>query len=191
MSAAPDYPTAREITRQFGGKWDGKAGRAKCPVKTHKSDPTPLSISTGRNGQLLLHCFAGCSFEEITDAAGIDHRVTMPMSLDLYAHAKMLPVAFLQELGLRDDTCNGKPAVAIPYRDVDGKEVATRYRIGMHGKRFLWKKGTKTCLYGLDRLGSSTVAFLVEGESDAPTLWHHNFPAIGGQGCLGTAYHYT
>ena len=57
----------------------------------------------------------------------------------------------------------------------------------------LWRKGSKTCLYGLWRLeelhgcavvggGDTPLApqvVLVEGESDSHTLWHHGIPALG------------
>jgi hypothetical protein len=48
--------------------------------------------------------------------------------------------------------------------------------------RFRWKTGTKPCLYGLARLSEARAAgfvVLVEGESDAQTLWYHGVPALG------------
>ena len=46
----------------------------------------------------------------------------------------------------------------------------------------LWRKGDKPLLYGLSRLQEARDAghvVLVEGESDAQTLWLHRFPALG------------
>jgi hypothetical protein len=40
-----------------------------CPA--HDDRLPSLSISCGADGKLLLHCFAGCSFEEIISAAGL------------------------------------------------------------------------------------------------------------------------
>lgn len=44
---------------------------ARCPAHDDR-DPS-LSIAVGRNGKPLLHCFAGCSYEEIIGALGESH----------------------------------------------------------------------------------------------------------------------
>src|SRR6266478_5794688 len=42
---------------------------ARCPAHT---DRTPsLSIRIGGDGRVLLHCFAGCSYEKIRRALGL------------------------------------------------------------------------------------------------------------------------
>lgn len=45
-------------------------GNFRCPA--HDDKNASLSISAGRNGEVLLHCFAGCSFESIMDAIGLN-----------------------------------------------------------------------------------------------------------------------
>ena len=70
----------------------------------------------------------------------------------------------------------------IPYYDKNGKIIATRYRNHPNNpQRFSWKKGSKTILYGLWRLKQYTDDYivLVEGESDAQTLWYYGVQAIG------------
>ena len=56
-------------------------------------------------------------------------------------------------------------------------------RIAMKGgDRFRWKKGSKPLPYGLWRLEKAKSVgnlVLVEGASDAQTLWYHNIPALG------------
>src|SRR4030095_16368467 len=55
-------------------------------------------------------------------------------------------------------------------------------RTAAEDNRFRWKSGSKPFLYGLDRLQAGTDAghvVLVEGESDAHTLWFHGIPALG------------
>lgn len=47
---------------------------AKCPH--HDDHKQSLSVNTGRDGSLLLRCHAGCSFEEILEAAGFDSRAS-------------------------------------------------------------------------------------------------------------------
>jgi len=110
-------------------------------------------------------------------------------TLEEYAAAKILPMAFLRSLGLRDQTYIKTPAMRIPYFGENGHEVlSTQYRVGLHKAkdgpdlRFRFKSGNKAVPYGQWRLldararGSIT---LVEGASDCHTLWYHGEPALG------------
>jgi hypothetical protein len=105
------------------------------------------------------------------------------LTLEQYAAAKGLPVQFLHSLGVGQIYFSGPLVVKIPYRDAAGQEVAVRFRLAMTGaERFRWKKGTKPCLYGLWRgadMRREGFMVLVEGESDAQTLWYHGIPAFG------------
>ncbi|MEN9419343.1 MAG: hypothetical protein RI988_2963 [Pseudomonadota bacterium] len=47
----------------------GKGYSDRCPA--HEDQHNSLSIGVGRDGRLLLKCHAGCTFEEILDAAGV------------------------------------------------------------------------------------------------------------------------
>ncbi len=107
--------------------------------------------------------------------------------LAMYAKTKGLPMEFLVALGV-EEIANPKRskqrALRIPYRDASGHISRTRFRVSMTGKvRFIWDdKGESigTMLYGLDRLGAAdSLGILVEGESDAQTLWFHEFTALG------------
>ena len=58
----------------------------------------------------------------------------------------------------------------------------TRYRNHpSNPQRFMWKKGSKTILYGLWKLKEFKEDYivLVEGESDAQTLWYYGVQALG------------
>ncbi len=110
-----------------------------------------------------------------------------PCTLEAYSEKTRLPVAFLRRLKLSDMSYMGTPAVRIPYLREDGAEGAVRFRVAL-GKspegndRFRWRKGSKPILYGLWRIHQAReagYAFLVEGESDCHTLWHHGLPALG------------
>jgi putative DNA primase/helicase len=61
--------TADEIVRRLAGTWYGDRALARCPVEGHgkgRGDLSPsLSIAVGRNGRVLLHCFAGCQAKDI------------------------------------------------------------------------------------------------------------------------------
>jgi hypothetical protein len=82
----------------------------------------------------------------------------------------------------------GESAIRIPYRNPDGSEAAVRFRTALdktgdgRDDRFRWRKGDKPTLYGLERLEKikeSGYVVLVEGESDAQTLWYHGIAALG------------
>ena len=47
-----------------------------CPA--HKDVNPSLHISDGGNGKILIHCFAGCSFENIVKALGLDKSIFAP-----------------------------------------------------------------------------------------------------------------
>ena len=57
------------LTRDLGGKWYGRYGRACCPACGSENKHNPaLSIRQGNSGNLLLWCFRGCEFTDILDA---------------------------------------------------------------------------------------------------------------------------
>jgi hypothetical protein len=187
---------------------NGAGWSAKCPA--HEDGRNSLTIHR-RDGKWLVHCHAGCSWQEIVAAMGASPRdlfdpdggkgergmpippnnpatVQPPtpqvdgLSVEQYATTRALPVEFLKNCGLSDVGFTGRPAVRIPYFGPGGEELAIRFRIAHAGDRFRWKSGSKPCLYGLNRIADARDkghVVLVEGESDAHTLWHHGIPAIG------------
>jgi hypothetical protein len=60
------------LTRLRGVRRYRDAWMARCPA--HEDRVPSLGIREGRNGRVLLHCFAGCTVEAICAAIGI--RVT-------------------------------------------------------------------------------------------------------------------
>ena len=55
---------ASNLTAVLGGHWHGSNGLAFCPA--HHNTRTPaLSLKDGRDGKLLVHCFAGCSWQDV------------------------------------------------------------------------------------------------------------------------------
>jgi hypothetical protein len=111
-----------------------------------------------------------------------DLEISTGCTVDRYAEAKRLPVDFLRSLGISDYADSRWPAtrvLRIPYRNAEGNEAAVRIRYALAGGRFLWRKGSKPLLYGLDRVKSAEKIVLVEGESDCHTLWHHGIAALG------------
>jgi len=180
---------------------------ARCPA--HEDRQSSLSVGLGADERVLLKCFAGCPVEAVVQALGLQLRDLFPesrrdggggggstppktdahtrtlggLTLAEYAKAKRLKEDFLRQLGLSDVSYLGYPAVRIPYFDPIGIEIAVQFRLALDGdNRFRWKTGSKPCLYGLGLLGHAITAgyvVLVEGPSDAQTLWFHEIPALG------------
>jgi hypothetical protein len=153
-----------------------------------------LSVGEGNDGRILLKCFAGCSVAAVVAALGLETADLMPESrhalrgctLVEYAAAKRLPVDFLKSLGVSEIGYSGVRVIRIPYKDAAGRELAVRFRLEIEKRspdnRFRWKAGSRPVLYGLWRLQEAHAArgiVLVEGESDAHTLWFHDIPAVG------------
>ena len=168
---------------------------ACCP--SHTDRHPSLSIGLGKDGRVLVHCFAGCSSEAIVSAMGLQMADLFPEQPTAFLHHprashqhvtvlqlaqdKKLPWQFLCNLGLTDIS----RGVRIPYYCLDGT-VAPRHRIrtALVAKDGSWwnKELGEIVPYGLERLEEARKAgflVLVEGESDCWTLWLHRFPALG------------
>jgi len=53
--------------------------RAKCPVhQKSNSQSRTLSIKEATDGNVLLHCFAGCGYEEVLSAIGLEKKHLFP-----------------------------------------------------------------------------------------------------------------
>lgn len=65
----------RTLVERLGGRWNANGGLCRCPAH---DDRTPsLSVRPGRT-RLLLHCFAGCTVEEILCA--LEHKQLLERS---------------------------------------------------------------------------------------------------------------
>ncbi len=178
-----------------------------------RGDTNPsVSVREGDDNRALVWCHAGCETEAVVSAWGLsmddlferhDGReeggsytsskttsTGQPATLENYAAYVGLPVGFLKEIGLTQITYDHASAVRMPYLDQSGEEVLlARYRVALTGKpKVKTKRGDKHRLYGLWNLEAARKAgyvWLVEGESDAQTLWYHGEPAAGIPGANG------
>jgi hypothetical protein len=178
-----------------------------CPA--HDDRRPSLGIDLRRNGEgpeVKIHCRSReCSKDEILDRVGLlwkdlfflrngshgrDRKVEVPgCTLEEYAAYKNLPLDFLSSapVALEDTTWSGKPAVGIPYMDVEGNELFWRFRTGLEktdpDTRMRSEKGAKIIApYGLNWLDvahEKNYVLLVEGESDAHVCWYRDIPALG------------
>ncbi|MCW5935035.1 MAG: AAA family ATPase [Fimbriimonadia bacterium] len=190
MKVYPNPNTQRFLNRLHSVKTTGQGWMARCPA--HEDKTPSLSISEGQNGTILIKCFAGCLPEAIMKALGLTlkdlypekgtatHLKPSPITLDSFAKAKRLPVDFLRGQGIREGSFSGNPALVFEYRDSYNNFLFERYRISLEAGGYRQPKGKQTAPYGLWRLPQqSRSLFLVEGESDALTLWYIDYPALG------------
>src|SRR5215218_9023572 len=172
MSNSPS-PLERVLSRLEGVQWCNGYVMARCPG--HDDREPSLSVSEGDDGRALVHCFAGCSFEEIIAAAGLTAKDAFPeeppsgprrggeftpsengryvdtpagCTLREYAEHKRLPVGFLREQHASEiPHYNGGPAVKMDYLDAEGAEVlCVRYRVSLDCKpKIKTRRGDKLC----------------------------------------------
>lgn len=130
----------------------------------------------------------GEAYKKLLGLAGVDDGERRPqggtakITVKSYGLQKRLPEEFLLELGIRNSK-NGD-YISIPYYDENKRVITTRMR--MHpgaNPRFKWMKGASGVkLYGTWKLQEARdmgYVVIVEGESDAQTLWLHGIPAVG------------
>ncbi|MBA2366470.1 MAG: hypothetical protein H0V77_08480 [Actinobacteria bacterium] len=65
-------PVEIVLDRLTGVRRSGKEWTARCPA--HEDRAPSLRVREGRNGQAVLHCFAGCSTPCVVSALGFEMR---------------------------------------------------------------------------------------------------------------------
>ncbi len=193
--AIPDAtrPIDNILARLQGVRKTAGGYTARCPA--HDDRQQSLSIGEGKEGEVLLHCFAGCQTENVVAALGLTmadlypQRQNRPASskmsaitVEELAHDKGLPVEFLKSVGVEQ----GIGGIKITYRLMDGSLAPRqRWRRALRakdGSSWLRGKGAPVPygLWMLERMREKSESLvLVEGESDCWTLWYHGFPALG------------
>ncbi|HZU01574.1 MAG TPA: AAA family ATPase [Ktedonobacteraceae bacterium] len=169
---------------------------AICPAH-HDSSPSLIVWEDATDDHVGLKCFSGCSRKAVVEAMGISEaalyvqlnppsRPKSPgLSLIDLALDKLIHPNFLMSLGIEEINHKGTSALRIPYYLQDGKPYArARIRTARIAKEgSTWTAGQESLIpYGLERLEDARNAgylVIVEGESDAWTLWMHHFPALG------------
>jgi 5S rRNA maturation endonuclease (ribonuclease M5) len=166
--------TAAQIAAALGGKQSGSGWIARCPC--HRDNTPSLSISEGRDGKILLHCHAGCSFASVR-----------------------------AEIHRRGFTLDGKPArlprmrvlAEYDYCDADGRVLYQVQRWAPKEFRQRRPNGEGGWINNLDgvvrvpyRLPEmlaepNHTIFIVEGEKDADRLWEEGLTATTNAGGAG------
>lgn len=155
-----DALSALQRTTGHAPKLNGHGYICHCPA--HEDETPSLSISEGDNGKVLLYCHAGCSYEAITAALGLDRK----------------PATQAPKNGAR------RLVATYSYHAADGVEVRQKlrydpkdFRIRHQGASGEWvyKAGPgPAVLYRLPELQAAITkgetVFVCEGEKDADRL---------------------
>ena len=172
-------------------KWPDKKGYF-WPLCPYHNDKKPGNFSVGEKGFNCFSCNASGNHMELAKKLNIDIKkfTDKGITLDDYERLKKLPREFLEEIGVKQIKRKGKIVVEIPYFDEENNRLAVRLRISWQGvEKFSWRSNPKIIPYGLWRLGElqscaengggKKKILLVEGESDAQTLWFYKQSALG------------
>jgi DNA polymerase-1 len=108
------------------------------------------------------------------------------LTVERYAEAKRLDLAFLKSINVKNATYDFTPAIRIVYPDELGKERYHRYRTSLYKEpRFKAPSrgsGAKPIPYGLQTLQLARqkgYCWIPEGESDTQLLWLLDHPSVG------------
>jgi hypothetical protein len=171
----------------------------RCPLDGHEDKHPSAKYTVSKAVWYCQPCKQGGGILKLASMIGLEHLrgeggvsspsesvrkfVNLSLTLADLAAAKGIEESFLRSIGVSEITLFGAKAVRILYSNQDGTEGAVRFRRclekGVPDERFLWKKGSKLRLYGLNRLPTGGDIWLVEGESDCWTLWQAGEPAVG------------
>lgn len=139
-----------------------RSNMARCPA--HDDKNPSLSIREGNEGRALLKCHAGCAYEDILAAMGLERKDLNPNSGET------------RSWEIRD--ANGELKGTHHRKDKQDGTKQVWWR-GPNGKK---KLGTGTAdlpLYGADRLDGAGWVVLAEGEPATDALLDAGIPALG------------
>jgi RecA-family ATPase len=150
--------TAADLARGLKAKRSGAGWTARCPA--HDDHRESLSIGVGENGRLLLKCHAGCAFDAILKAAGVEP------SKPGNGEDRRSPL--------------GRIVAAYKYHDARGEVV---FRVTRHAPKDFrqWRPdgiggwipgraGIDPVPYRLPKLLNASEVYIVEGEKDCDNL---------------------
>lgn len=156
------------LSRLNGVRKSGGGYIARCPA--HEDKRQSLSVSTGKDGRILLKCHAGCNVEAIAGALGLSMK-------DLFSEDTP-PLSRKKELVAIYEYPNG--AQKLRYSD---KSFSWRRPDGKGGWVYS-RKGVPHSLYIQGSL-EEAVAFAVEGEKDVDSLHKLGLTAVSGEDGAG------
>jgi putative DNA primase/helicase len=184
----PNRISAAELADKLKAKPCGlNKWTAQCPA--HDDQTASLSISEGKNGKVLVHCFAGCDYKGIFAAIGLipsgkyKPRVLTMEDIRLRA-AKKFPggQSFPATLEVWDtpivatyDYTNEEDHLLFQKVRFEPKAFRCRRREG--GRWVQNIQGVPRVLYRLSSVIATEQVFIAEGEKDVETLERLDFTA--------------
>ena len=157
------------LDRLEGVRRSGAGWTARCPG--HDDRRASLSVGRGDDGRWLLKCHAGCPFDAIVAALGVDAR-------ELFASNSREPPPDRRIVAVYD--YDGVFEV-VRYAPKDFRQ---RRRNGRRG--YVWNlDGVTPRLYRLNDLAGRESVLVVEGEKDVDRLWELDLPATCNAGGAG------
>lgn len=166
MSAASD------LARQLKATRTGAGWTARCPA--HDDRTASLSIGEGENGKLLVHCHAGCSFDAILKAAGLEP--ANPNGHDQKAGKRGLgKIVATYDYHDATDTMvfqvvRFEPKDFRQRRRPRPDDPADKIKSGPDGQ-WVWSvKDAEKVPYRLPKLLNASAVYICEGEKDCDNL---------------------
>lgn len=153
--------TLEEILSRLEGVKGGNGQySARCPA--HDDHHASLSISSGKDGRILLNCFAGCQPADIVDALGLTMKDLFPNSTPEQAFSSREIVATYRYINADGELIGEK------LRRAD-KSFTWRYPVG---NGWDYHKPKNIVPYNLPQVlkPENEIVFLVEGEKDVDSM---------------------
>lgn len=161
---------AEELAQILGGHREGDQFKAPCPA--HPDTKPSLAIKDGRSGKLLLHCHAGCTYDEILAALqrkGIDVKAESELKArELFDSAAPATEQhpYLQSKGLRPGNLRQRDGwLLAPFEDEHGELVGVERICARRQKFFQGRR--KGAAYVALQPSNGELLVLCEGVADA------------------------
>lgn len=155
VNGASGTPFGRVVSRLTGVQSSGGELIARCPA--HDDHTPSLTIREASDGAVLLHCFAGCSVENIVATLGLTLSDLFPAKEK--TRRIVATYDYVDEHGV----------LLFQVVRYEPKAFQQRRPDGMGG--WVWNlKGVRHVLYHLPELAHAETIFLAEGEKDSDRL---------------------
>jgi P4 family phage/plasmid primase-like protien len=178
-------PTVENVVSRLQAKRSGAGWVAKCPA--HEDRKPSLSIREGRDGRVLLKCFAGCGLDDVLGAAGLTKQDLFSESTHRSNNGKPKPkssppfdwqkyvaaftdryakeiaqwrgftIDFVRELKEKSLIGAYRDQVAFPVHN-DGKLVGAHYR-PKDGKQWYYTKDVRAAPFMIGAIGDHPNVF--------------------------------
>lgn len=159
---------ALHSVQKAGANW-----KARCPA--HDDRTASLSVTQGDSGNILLKCFAGCSYKDIVTALGFTTQQLFPPSPQPFGQKHLVATYDYKDVSgvLRYQVCRFAP-----------KDFRQRQPDRNGG--WIWNmRGIQRIPYRLNELSGQHTIYIAEGEKDVDSLWAIGCAAttnVGGAG---------